>query len=97
MNTQYTSQDYPIQPVGRHVLWQRQARRRQLLGVLLIIVGGVWLGLLLTGSVGDGTSPIDWVRGSVALLENFNNPVLVLAAALGGCGMLTAYIIHRTQ
>ncbi len=59
MNTPRAHQDYPIQPVGHHMPDLSQARRRRLLGLLLIVVGSAWLWLRLIGWVGDLPTLLD--------------------------------------
>lgn len=86
MNTQHTHQNYSIQPAARHTLSQRQARRRQRLGIVLIVVGSLWLGLRMLGWISDVPSPIGWLADSVGLLERFTSGNLALA-----CGILTIF------
>ena len=88
MHTRHTYQDHPVHPAGHHTLGQRQARRRQVLGILLIIVGSVWLYLRLTGRVGHLPSPIWWVEGIVAMLERFSSGDLALSVPQAACSML---------
>ena len=85
MSTRHIHQDYPVHLAGHHTLHQRQARRRQLLGILLIVVGGLWLFLRLTGQV---PSPIWWVEGIVTMLEHFSAGDLALSRLQAACGML---------
>ena len=85
MNTPHIHKDYPVHPAGHHTLRQRQARRRQLLGILLIVVGNVWLFLRLTGQV---PSPIWWMEGIIAMLEGFRTGDLALSGLQAACGML---------
>ena len=85
MSTRHIHQDYPVHPAGHHTLCQRQARRRQLLGILLIVVGSLWLFLRLTGQV---PSPSWWMEGMVAMLEGFSTGDLVLSWLQAACGML---------
>ncbi len=85
MSTRHIHQDYPVHPTGHHTLRQRQARRRQLLGILLIVVGSLWLLLRLTGQV---PSPIWWMEGIVAMLEGFSAGDLALSGLQAACGML---------
>ena len=95
MNTRHTHQDYSVHPAGHHTPGRRQARRRQVLGILLIVVGSVWLGLRLTGLVGDLPLPIRWVEGIVGMLELFNTGDPALSVPQAACGMLAPYTIHR--
>ncbi len=53
MNTPHSHQSYPIQPLNQRANGRPQARRRRLLGLLLIVVGTTWLWLRLIGWVGD--------------------------------------------
>ena len=81
MNIGHTHQDYPIRPAGRHAPSWRQARVRQLLGIVLIVVGSIWLCLRLTGVVGDLPLPIR----------------LALSVPLAACGMLAPYANRRDR
>ncbi len=86
MSTRHIHQDYSVHPAGHQTLHQRQARRRHLLGILLIVVGSLWLLLRLTGQV---PSPIWWMEGIVAMLERFSTGDLALSGLQAACGMLT--------
>ena len=88
MNMGHTHQDYLVNPAGHYALGRRQARRRQLLGIVLIIVGSVWLCLRLTGRVGELPLPICWVAETVATLERFSIGELALSVPQAACGML---------
>ncbi len=85
MNTPHIHKDYPVHPACYNTLGQRQARRRQLLGILLIVVGSLWLFLRLTGQV---PSPIWWMEGIIAMLERFSAGDLALSGLQAACGML---------
>ncbi len=68
MNTRYTHQDDPVHSVGHRALGRRQARWRQLLGILLIVAGTVWLYLRVTGQIGNVPMPIDWMEEIVDMM-----------------------------
>ena len=87
MNTRHTHQDYPVHPAGHRTLGRRQARRRQLLGILLIVVGSVWLCLRLSGRAGAVPLPIGRVEGTVAMVERFNTGDLALSVPHAVYGM----------
>ncbi len=88
MNTPYTHQDYPVHPASDHALVRRQARRRRLLGLVLIVVGSAWLWLRLTGQVGDLPLPIRWMEEPLGLFERFDTVNLALSLPQAACGML---------
>ena len=81
MNMGHTHEDYPIHPAGHHTPGRRQARLRHLLGIVLIVVGSIWLCLRLTGVVGDLPLPIR----------------LALSVPLAACGMLALYGNRRDR
>ena len=88
MSTRHTHHGYSIHPARHHTHGRRHALQRQLLGIVLIVVGSVWLYLRLTGRIGHLPSPIWWVEGILALLEGFSDGGLALAVPQAGCGML---------
>ena len=97
MNTRYTHQDYLVHPAGQNALDRLQARRRQLLGILLIVVGTAWFCLRLTGVVGDWPWPIRLVEGTIAMIERLSAGAFALSVPQAACGMLAAYIIHSAR
>ena len=68
MNTRSSGQDDSLTSVRDDALERCYARRRRILGILLIVIGSVWLGLRVTGSIGDLPSPVDWVAGTVVMV-----------------------------
>jgi hypothetical protein len=59
MTTRHTPERFrlPREP-GR--AWPAAARLRRLLGILLILVGSIWLGLSVAGHAFDVPLPIGW-------------------------------------
>ena len=96
MTTHYPRQDYPIQPVNHSSIGEPEARRRQLLGALLVGVGSFWFYLRLTGQLGDVSMPICWVEGPAAILDHFNIGCDVPSLPLTTYGMLTTFTIRYT-
>jgi hypothetical protein len=97
MNTRHAHQNYPVHVAGRHALSQSQARRRRLLGTLLIVVGSTWFWLRLNGWVGDLPMLIDLVEGTVLMLGCFDAGDVALAVPQAACGMLLPYTIRRVR
>ena len=97
MNTRHAHQNYPVHPAGRHALSRSQARRRRLLGTLLIVVGSTWFWLRLIGWVGDLPMLIDLVEGTVLMLGRFDAGDVALAVPQAACGMLLPCTIRRAR
>lgn len=97
MTTHYPQQDYSIQPVNHTSPSQQQAHRRQLLGALLVGVGGLWFYLRLTNQIGDVFMPICWVGGPSAILHHFSIGCDAPSLPQIAYGMLTAFTIHYPQ
>src|SRR4028118_1495559 len=95
MNIQRTDQDYPLYATVEYTLAQRQARRRQRLGIMLIVVGSLWLCLRLTGWVGDLPLPIYyWMEEAMSMLKRFSVNSLALSVPEAAYGMLAIHTIH---
>ncbi len=93
MNTLNTQHEYPIYPTNQDALRQRQAERRQMLGLLLIVVGATWLFLRLWGGVGDILLPITWLtRAEHCTIGGWPQSV-----GMTVCGMLAVDLIHRAR
>ncbi len=97
MNTRHAHQNYPVHVAGRHALSRSQARRRRLLGTLLIVVGSTWFWLRLIGWVGDLPTPFGWLVGTIAMADHFNAGDVALAVPQAACGMLLPYTIRRVR
>lgn len=97
MKTRHVHSHYPVPAADWQPLGRRQAHRRRLLGLLLIVVGSVWLWLRLIGWVGDLRLPIDWVEGTFGMLDRLNTGELALFVPQAACGMLVLYTIRAVR
>jgi fatty acid desaturase len=85
------------QPVVQAVSSPVQARRRQLLGIVLIAVGSVWFWLRATGQIGDFPLPICWFDIPAVILHTFNVGCHGTFMSEGAYGMLTFATIHGAR
>ncbi len=93
MDEWYTHQDFPAQLAEHDVTSWQQARRRQYIGMLLIVVGSVLLCLHVSGQVGALPSPGAWAVGVAAELKHFNEDHLALSVSVTACGMLVTTLL----
>jgi hypothetical protein len=97
MNTWRIPQDHSVPRWEDPRLSQLRARRRRLLGFLLIVLGGGWLWLRVIGQADALPLPIDWLVGGVPLLERCSSGGPAPSGMEAAYGMLAAYTIHRAR
>jgi hypothetical protein len=68
MTTQHTPRQIRLSGVPHYAL-PAAVRRRRLAGLLLLVLGGLWLGLSLTGHAADLPFPIRWLDVIGGILE----------------------------
>lgn len=97
MSTPPIQENLMIQLSGDDALAGFRTRRRKLLGVVLIIIGSVWLGLSLSGAWDESAMPIDWIVAMTPTVARIPAELLLLSIALVACGMLATSSIRRTR
>lgn len=75
-------------PAGSTAL-ARRVRHKHQLGLLLIVVGSVWLGLHLSGLAADGVLPTG-IGVLLGWLDRSSPGLRAVGVALAACGMLAA-------
>ncbi len=97
MNTWHTHHDHLVHPAQQPTLAMQQARRRRLLGLVLIVVGSIWFGLRLTGWAGDMYLPTVWMEGTGLIVQHLNHGEQAQFVVLAAYGMLTTNTIRRVR